>query len=153
MNSNKTLQTFKPIAVTIVFLCTLLISCKKDAESPKTEPTYPITGVWIGTYSQDQSPTQSSYSYSYSIFPDGSILTKGAADDGKTHYASGSWTLTSDSLFSANITTINVYETPITQSISAIFSSKGTLTNGVWANTVPINGITYSGKFSLQRVN
>jgi hypothetical protein len=153
MNSNKTTQTLKSTAITLLLISTLLISCKKDSEAPKTEPTYPITGVWIGTYTQDQATAQSNYSYAYSIFPDGTILTKGGANDGLTHYASGTWTLTSDSLFSATIMTINVYETPITQNISAIFSSKGTLTNGVWANAVPINGTTFSGKFSLQRVN
>jgi hypothetical protein len=152
MKTNKALHKLLPATVILALFCSFLTSCKKDAEEPKG-PTYPIAGLWIGTYTQDQLSKQSSYAYSFSIYPDGTMLTKGAADDGSIHYSSGTWTLTSDSLFSATITTINVYETPVNQNISAIFSPKGTLTNGVWANSVPINGTNFSGKFSLKRVN
>jgi len=136
----------------ILFL-TLAFSCKKDSVQPAPAPTYPIEGVWTGTYTQDDLSNDQKYGYSFAIYPDGTLITKGAANDNLTHYSAGTWTLSNDSLFSATITTINIYNSPVTQNISAIFSNKGTLSNGVWANTTPVNGINYSGKFSLQRVN
>ena len=36
----------------ILFL-SLAFSCKKDSVQPAPAPTYPIEGVWTGTYTQD----------------------------------------------------------------------------------------------------
>src|SRR5438309_1147309 len=96
MNTKKTLYRLRSITAFVALASILLISCKKDTEDSKTETTYPITGLWIGTYTQDQTPNQSGYDYSFSIYPDGTLLTKGTANDNYTHYSSGTWILTND---------------------------------------------------------
>ena len=130
-------------------------SCKKaDAETPKT---YPIEGLWIGTYSADQIEYQGQGDlfYSFIIYPNGILLTKGKGGDGKDHYSTGTWTLTSSNIFSGTISTFFPGSgLPIIQSITATYSNSGTLTNGIWNDTVNPYGSPLSGKFStMQRVN
>jgi len=125
-----------------------LISCKKDTVS-----TYPISGVYTGTYTVNDVPAQGALPYNFSILPDGTITTKGSAKDGSYAYASGTWTLAGNA-FTANITTLGGSGQPISQSITATFSNAGTLTNGVWVDTNNPYHAPYSGKFStMQRVN
>ena len=127
------------------FVC--LGSCKKD------KPTYPVAGVYTGTYTVDNMPSQGSLAYSMSVFPDGSITTKGKVSQGAEGFASGTWTI-SGNAFSATITAIGVSGDPIVQSIKATFSNQGTLSDGTWKDTHNPYTAPLSGKFSLmQRVN
>ena len=119
------------------FLLLLFISCKKNDTCPL--PTYPISGLWIGTYTAEQVPSQGSLYYSFIIKPDGKVLTESLGGDGKTYYASGTWNLTG-STFIYSITT---FESGINQTGSLTFSDQGNLTDGTWQdinNSPNLNG-------------
>jgi len=126
-----------------------MTSCKKDKAV-----VYPVAGVYTGTYTVNDVPAQGALAYGFSIFPDGTITTKGMGGDGNYAYAAGTWTLTGTTQFTANITSIGGSGQPIKQSITASFSNTGTLTNGTWVDTNNPYHALYSGKFStMQRVN
>src|SRR5690242_12057997 len=107
------------IACLIMFL-----SCSKE-----TVKKYPIEGLWIGTYTVNSAPTQPAHFASLVIYPDGSIVTKTGAEDGKDHYSSGTWTVSTDNVFSATIITFspNSGSTAVTQKIQANYSPAGKL--------------------------
>lgn len=135
----------------ITFL--LLSSCKK--EYVHTPPRYPIEGLWIGTYSVASMPEQGDLFYSFVIYPDGTLLTKGKGGDEQDHYSSGTWTLNSNNIFSATISTFYPGTgARITQSITATYSNTGQLTNGTWHDTDNPYGSPLSGTYSImKRVN
>src|SRR4051812_45798768 len=113
----------KVISAFVALLLLFQTSCKKE----KTINTYPIAGLWIGTYSADGMSIPPRF-YSLSVFPDGSILTKGDISNGYA-YSKGTWTLTGNA-FSATITT---FTTPtVTQTIHANYSNTGVLTDATW---------------------
>src|SRR6478735_1151671 len=96
--------------VMLLFAATSIIfqmsSCKKaDAQINCPTPTYRIAGLWIGTYSVNCIPEQGKLFYSLSIYPDGTLITKGEGGDGKYYYSSGTWTLSNNNIFSATVTT------------------------------------------------
>jgi hypothetical protein len=125
-----------------------LFSCKKD--SPLT---YPIEGLWIGTYTVDQNSEQQPLFYSFSIKPDGTVLAESKGSDGISYYSSGIWTLTGNK-FDCTITTINLNPKPITQSASLTYDNSGKLTNGTWKDIDNPYNSGYTGKFSvINRVN
>ena len=128
-------------------------SCKKaDAETTKT---YPIEGLWIGTYSVGTIPEQGNLFYSFIIYPGGVLLTKGKGGDGRDYYSTGTWTLTNSNTFLGTISTFypNTGQ-PVIQSITATYSNTGKLTNGIWNDTDNPYGSPLAGKFStMQRVN
>lgn len=115
--------------------------------------TYPIQGLWIGTYSQDGSSGQSFYSFI--VYPDGILVTRGKGFDGKYYYSSGTWNLSNDNIFTATIVSfVTPGPNPVTQSITAIYSTTGVLTNGTWKDVINTNSTPLSGTFStMQRVN
>lgn len=137
-----------------VFLVTVLAvsSCQKDSTPPPTPtPTYPVEGLWIGTFTVDNNPSQAgTYFYSYAVYPDGSILVKTLAADGNNYYSPGKWTLSNANEFSATFTSLNFSGAEVTQTITANFSDSGKMTNGVWTD---IKNATQTGKFSVERVN
>jgi len=143
----------KLISYFFVALLTMsgVLSCEKESSSPST---YPIEGLWTGTYSVNTMPLQGSLTYTIAVKPGGEILTEGKGGDGKSHYASGTWALSGNN-FTATIITFpfsNII--PVTQSITATYSNTGTLTDGTWTDTNNPNGAGLSGKFStLQRIN
>ena len=113
-------------------------------------PKYPITGLWIGTYTVP-SLVQGQFYYSFAIYPDNTILIKSKGADGNTYYSSGTWAL-SGNAFSATFTTINRSDTQVTQSVTATFSDVGILTNGIEFNTA--NPTNYPATLSImQRIN
>lgn len=140
--------------ISALFLVTLLAvsSCQKDdtSSTPGT-PTYPVEGLWIGTFTVDNNPSQSgTYFYSYAVYPDGSILVKSMPADGNTYYSTGKWTLTDTNEFSATFTSMNFNGAQVTQRITATFSDAGKMTDGVW---VDMKNANQTGKLSMQRVN
>jgi hypothetical protein len=144
------------IVLTIFAFASLLFqisSCKKADAQPTT--IYPIEGLWIGTYASPAVPSQGSLFYSFVIYPDGTLLTKGKGGDGKYYYSSGTWTLSSNNIFSGTIVSfVTPGPHPVTQCITATYSNTGTLTNGTWKDTNNPNGTGLSGTFStMQRVN
>lgn len=135
-----------------IFLVAVLLfqtSCKKDevtntgGTTDCPTATYPVTGLWTGTYSVDNNSTPARF-YSFSIYPDGTVLTKGLLADSEFSYSSGTWTLNGNA-FSATIT--NFLSPSITQKVTATFSNTGTLTNATWQDTVNPYGLL-TGTFS-----
>ena len=127
--------------------CTTLItitSCTKS--TPAAKPTtYPINGLWIGTYSYQ---TQPPLFFSFSIYPDGSLSYKSSGTNGYTFYAIGTWNL-ADTIFTYHVvTTNNPGGTQSTQNGTAIFKSTGTL---IGTNTD--SATSASGTFTMQRDN
>ncbi|MDB5199926.1 MAG: hypothetical protein JWO92_1889 [Chitinophagaceae bacterium] len=128
-----------------LILSLLIISCKKD---PVT-PTYPIQGLWIGTYQVTGQPGLGNQYLSYIIKPDGTILVE-SEGAGAKYYSRGIWTL-SGTTFTSTYTSFS-YPAGVssaTQTSTATFSNSGNLTGGTWANT----GTAVSGTFTLTRVN
>lgn len=131
----------------------IISSCKKDNTTPApVTPTYSIEGLWLGTFTVNNDPSATGqYFYSFSIFPDGSVLTKSLGSDGNYYFNTGTWSLSADTLFSATIVSINFPGPAVTENITATFSNTGVMKNGTWTETA--NG-AQSGKFStMQRVN
>ena len=133
-----------------------LSSCAKES-TPKVV-TYPIEGLWIGTYTADGITGESFYSFI--IYPDHSLVTRGKGFDGNYYYSSGIWTLSSDNVFSG--TTVSFVtpvagtglSNPVTQTITATFSNTGTLTNGIWKDVINSNDKPLTGTYStMTRVN
>jgi hypothetical protein len=135
--------------VLIGLLMVLFLSCTKE-----NVRKYRIEGIWVGTYTVDGLPTQGALFNSFSIYPDGTMLTKGKGGDGADHFSKGTWNLASDTLFTATITTFYPnFSNPITQRIQATFSKEGILTNGTWTDTINPYGLK-KGKYSgMQRVD
>jgi hypothetical protein len=125
-------------------------SCQKQDSSASA--TYQVAGLWIGTYTVNNDKTAPGvYFYSYAVYPDGSILTKGLGADGNYHYSSGNWQLSSTNVFTATITTLIFNGPPVTQTLTAIYSDKGKMTDGVWKDTK--NGVQTGNFSTMQRVN
>jgi len=147
------------LAMTVFAVSALLVqltSCKKVAAQINNHdcppPTYPVEGLYIGTYSVDSKPGQGNLYYSFVVFPNGDLLTKDVTEFGDTVYQKGSWTLLADSTFTG---TISTFTTPsVFQAISGKFSSDGKISNATWHDTYNPYGTDLSGKFSvMQRVN
>lgn len=103
------------LALTVFAAATLLFqltSCKKGVAQQQCPdcpacptPTYPVAGLYTGTYSVNSKPELGNRYYSFAVFPDGSLLTKSLTENGDTTYQKGSWTLSSDSTFTGIIAT------------------------------------------------
>jgi hypothetical protein len=134
----------------IFFAVISTFSCTKESIK-----SYPIEGLWLGTYTVDALPGSGERFYSLVVYPDGKLLTKSKSSDGNDYYSSGSWTMSSDNNFKGTVTTFYPISgsNAVTQEITATYSKAGQLTNGIWRDTV--NPFTkHQGKFStLQRVN
>jgi hypothetical protein len=138
----------KSLVLFSIFASSLFVlSCKKD----KVEPvTYPIVGLWIGTYVQTSGdPSGDSLYYSYDLRADSTVLTVSEGGDGNTYYGQGKWTLSGTS-FSALISTTNLGQEGAEQIVTAIYNkSNGTLTSGKVENI----GNPFRANFSLSRIN
>jgi len=118
----------------------LLVAGSFSCNKASTPPSYSIQGLWIGTYVGNNSNVPAAY-FSFIIQPGGTMLVQGVAGT-DTVYASGSWTLTGDTL-KCNYK----YFVPIVnQSATAIYNSSGTLTSGMWQD------IYDSGTFQMKRI-
>jgi hypothetical protein len=106
----------------------------------------------LGTFTVNNDPSAAGvYFYSFSIFPDGSVLTESQGSDGNYYYNKGTWALSADTLFSATIDSINFPGPAVTENITATFSDSGVMKDGTWTESA--NG-SQSGHFStMQRVN
>lgn len=132
--------------IAALFILTFIAACDKDESCPV--PTYQIAGLWTGTYTVDQLPSQGNLYYSLIVKPDGTLLTESKGGDGKTYYASGTWTL-NGAVFSY---TIMAFHVDIQQGGTLTYSSEGKLSSGTWKNIN--NSPTQSGTFpTMNRVN
>ncbi|MFT3932178.1 MAG: hypothetical protein QM726_01075 [Chitinophagaceae bacterium] len=129
-----------------LLLCAFAVmSCSKENTPP---PTYQIAGLWIGTYTVNQIPSQGNLYYSFIIKPDGTLLTEGKGGNGTMLYSSGTWSLT-DSTFTYKV---QAFQSGIQQTGALKFSNKGQLTGGTWTDTN--NSPNLSGTFPVMaRIN
>jgi len=111
----------KAFLASLIFI-SILSSCSK---SSTPAPNYPITGLWVGTYTN----LTGTYFFSFSVFTDGSMSYQSTDNTNTIYYAHGTWSL-NDTTFSFTTVTEN-YTPTTTQTATATYSkSKGTLTNG-----------------------
>lgn len=135
--------------VTAALALFLFSACEKES----TPSTKSIHGLWIGTYNATQKPAQGDLFYSYIIYPDGTMLTKGKGGDGKFYYSTGTWTLNGNNFSSTIVSFVTPNNgAPVTQSINGTYSDNGTIT-AVWADTNNPNGAALSGNHTMQKVN
>jgi len=123
-----------------------LLSCSKDND-PATQSK--IEGLWIGTYTVDQTPSAGQQYASYSIKPDGTMISD-SKNIGVQNICIGTWTLTGTT-FSSSYHVIygDSQNIGITQTITATLDNTGKL-SGTWVNNDSGN---YSGTFTMTRVN
>lgn len=128
-------------------------SCKKDNCEPSAI-SYPIQGLWVGTFTTVSGFTQppgTDFYLALSIYPDGKMSYKsGTGTIGFFVYAEGTWNLTGNNL-SWTAKTINSLTSPqVDVSGTAIYNStNGTLTNGVATTTSPAT----QGTWKMNRIN
>ncbi len=138
---------FKVLTLVFFIASTMLFSCTKECDPPTV--TYPIHGLWIGTYSVNGHPELGERYFSFVIKPDGTIIMEGKAEN-VTGLATGTWTMNGNA-FSASYTVITGVPANIgtKQQAAATFDNSGKLTNGVWSNV----NTTTAGTFKLDRIN
>jgi hypothetical protein len=141
------------VLATLAVLTFQISGCKKDCPVPPAV-TYPIQGLWVGTFTTVSGfavPPGSSYYFSLSIYPDGTLSYKSGTSNPSLYvYAAGTWTLTGDS-FSFSAKTINgVSSSQDSVAGTATFDkNKGTLSNGI----VNSNTSNTSATWKMSRVN
>jgi autotransporter-associated beta strand protein len=114
-----------------------------------TNPKNPVTGLWVGTYTIDGNVAYGTFYYSWAVFPDHTIITRGGAQNGITWTGAGTWSLSADSTFTADTNGTDPSEGNVPQHITAKYSSvNGTMTNGKVAYT---NGNSQTQSFTLER--
>ncbi len=127
-------------------------SCEKEKDDPTTSSKYRVEGLWIGTYTVDNDKTAPGvYFYSYSVYPDGTILIKGLGADGNYYYSTGNWQLSNTNVFTATVITVMFNGPAVTQTITANYSDTGKMTDGVWTDVK--NGVQVGKLSTMQRVN
>jgi hypothetical protein len=125
-----------------------MVSCKKA--QAQAAATYPVQGLWVGTYTADGQPGLGEQYFSFIIKPDGTLINDTKFLN-QQHLSLGNWSLNGNIL---SCTFTNVYGiaqnvgTP--QTSTATWDNKGKLTSGIWRNTGSTAG---SGTFTLARVN
>lgn len=147
----KIIKLFTPVLAIMLFFSSIL-SCKKDS-TPTPIPTYPIQGLWIGTYLSDQYPALAPQYYSFIIKPDGTMICEARTEaNANQNLSKGTWTLTGTA-FSCTYTNIWGSGSPsyigLSQSANATFDNTGKLTSGTFRNTTT----TGTGTFIMTRVN
>jgi hypothetical protein len=125
-----------------------LSSCKKEGtQSNATPTTYPIEGLWIGTYSFDAQSSLGQQYFSFIIKPDGIMITDTKSSN-QQYLAAGTWSLNGSTL-TCGFNYIYGPAPGTAQTTSAVWDNTGKLT-GTWKNVSPANGVT--GTFTLTRV-
>jgi len=152
-------KIFMASVVTMVFALSAALlqmtSCKKaNAQTTTNCPTatYPVTGVWEGTYQTDQVSHAPTYA-SFAIYPDGTFIKRckvvgTAAND--YSITRGAWTL-AGTTFQYRDTTLIYSGGYVVEKGTLTFSNTGTFTNSTWQD---VFGQTYTGTFqNMKRIN
>lgn len=135
------------LAVLITLLS--LSGCSKDNSNPPT--TYPIQGLWEGTFTEVsgfQDPPGSTFYFSFSIYPNGTFSYKsGTSASGLFVYASGTWTLNGATFSFAGKTINGVGTSQDNIAGTATFdATNGSLNNGTITSSTA--GTTASWKMT-----
>lgn len=145
----------KSLIAIIALFSSLSFSCTKETTKPAT---YPIEGLWIGTYvyTSGTNTQQTPQYFSYIIKPNGRLTVEGQ-DAGINYYAYGNWSLIGDTLKCSYIYTTTLGGSTLHQSSTAVFSKSGTLREGVWFNTDAqgnkINDPNQQGSFTMDQIH
>jgi hypothetical protein len=146
----KLIKFVPQLSLGFLFLFLVFVSCSKDtAQTTTPVPTYPIQGLWVGTYTVDGQPGLSQY-YSFIIKTDGTMLADAKSiSPVQQHISVGNWSL-ADTVLTCNYTNIYgiSFNIGIVQTSTAKWDKTGKLT-GTWRNV----GVTGSGTFTMNRVN
>ncbi|MGB3132512.1 MAG: hypothetical protein WBB26_12600 [Saprospiraceae bacterium] len=149
LNFKKLVFIFSAILLVSTFSCSDDETCQGEVANVPTN--FPIEGLWIGSYTIDNSPSPGTQYISFAIKPDGTLVNDSKGTYGQ-YLSIGTWTLGSQTL---NCTIVCVYSPEpallgAKQTFSATWDKTGKLTDGTW-RTVSSNGGT--GKFTMSRVN
>lgn len=128
-----------------------MASCKKSHANDCPPVTYPVSGLWEGTYQTDQVAHATTY-MSFAIYPDGSFLRKArvVGVPNEVAYFKGSWKLNGKD-FTFRDTTFSYSGGYVITEGALEFNNEGTLSNGSWDAIV---GQTYTGTFqNMKRIN
>jgi hypothetical protein len=146
-------KLFNLIMLTMLVLASILFQmsgCKKD-DGQVTNPStsYPIQGLWIGTYTVDGQSGSGEQYFSFIIKPDGTLIAD-TKEGTQQHLANGTWTLSGTTL-SCSFTCVYGFPSNIgiTETSTATWDKTGKLT-GTWKNIPPRTG---SGVIKLTRIN
>jgi hypothetical protein len=112
--------------------------------------TYPVAGLWEGTYQTDQISHAPTYA-SMTIYPDGTITKRnGVVGTNEYHYTRGRWTL-SGNTFQYRDTTLIYSGGTVIETGTLTFKNDGTFSNATWQN---VSGQSYTGTFqNMKRIN
>ena len=123
-----------------------LLSCSKDND-PATQSE--IEGLWIGTYTVDQTPGAGQQYASYAIKPDGTMISD-SKNIGVQNICIGTWTL-NGTAFASSYQVIygDSQNIDITQTVTGTLDNTGKL-SGTWQNNDTGH---YTGTFTMTRVN
>jgi|SRR5688572_28109592 len=144
-------MNIKLLTVFLMSSILLFSSCEKEECEPEAPNTYPIEGLWIGTYKYDPgvSPNQNLQYFSFVIKPGGSLIVE-SKDGNVDYFARGTWTLNGTTLTCTYTYPTSVNNVPLTQTATATYETSGKLVNGKWNNTSNVNE---KGTFTMNRVN
>jgi len=133
----------------LALLLVQLASCKKSNANCPT-PTYPVSGIWQGTYQTDQVSHPATYA-SLMIYPDGTIFKRNqVVGTSEFTVSRGRWTMTGNTLQYRD-TTILYSGGTVVETGSLTYSNNGTMSAGTWQN---VGGQTYTGSFqNMKRIN
>ena len=112
-------------------------------------PKNPVIGQWTGTYTIDGNPSFGSFYFSWSLFPDHSMIERSGGPNGASYTAVGNWSLAADSTITINITGTGTSSTVTGHETAKYSSVTGTMTNG---KTNYTNGNPETHSFTLRRV-
>ena len=128
-------------------------SCEKECPEPPDPPkqTYPIEGLWIGTFKYDPgvSPNQNPQYFSFIIKPGGDLIVE-SIDAGVKYFARGSWSLNGTTLQCNYVYTNSVMGTTLAQTATSTYDNSGKLVSGKWNN---VSNVNEKGTFSMDRIN
>jgi hypothetical protein len=115
-----------------------------------TQPTS-IFGLWIGTYdvTGGSDAGVSDMYYSFELHKDNTIQVTGLGGDGLTYYGNGTWNLHNGTAFSAHITTTNLIQTGVSQTVVGTYDSTNNKLSGTVTND---NGYFYKASFKMEKV-
>lgn len=129
-----------------------LTGCTTDSTKSETNKnSFPIEGIWIGSYTEDGSPELEKQYFSYILKPDGTMIFDGKGN-GEQYIAVGTWSLSGKTLSTTytNIYGENGISIGVVQTSTSTWDSTGKLVGGIWKNLAPATG---QGTFTLTRVN
>ena len=140
-------MSLKLVTVLLLSALSQVSTCKKDS----VEKTYPIEGLWIGTFNYDRatSSNREAQYFSFIIKPGGSLLVE-SHDGGADYFAKGNWTLNGTTVQFNYVYTNSVFSVPLSQTASATFKKTGKLESGKWNNDSNANE---RGTFTMERVD